>query len=79
MKRRTKHRIVLNVDHLVGDFVFLHTDPGKDRRMVTRYFVGPGIVLYELSAGATTSLHYGIEIGTFEEEKRTPGFKAGSE
>lgn len=76
MNAKAKRRLKLRPEHLVGEFVHLHTDPDRVRRLVTGIFVWEHGLTYQLSQGATCSVHYGFEIAAIDEaERRAAGFK----
>lgn len=45
-----------------GDIVYLATDIEQLPRIVTRIYIDPNYLCYELSCGTTTSNHYELEI-----------------
>lgn len=46
----------------IGEIVFLITDEEQAERMVTRIYVNPNGVCYELSYGMATSTHFEMEM-----------------
>lgn len=64
-----KHTVVVELEHKIGDLVFLKTDPEQLPRMFTSYEVTPCGVLYCLSIGTQAGKHYAVEISdTVNEE-----------
>ena len=55
-------KITLNVEFEYGDIVFLKTDMEQLPRMVTCYIIRDGYIIYELTQGASSSTHFGVEI-----------------
>ena len=53
--------IVDNNYHL-GDIVYLTTDPEQSGRIVVEIVVTKGDVMYRVSLGTTTTIHYEFEL-----------------
>ena len=53
--------IVDNKYHL-GDIVYLTTDPEQSGRIVVEIVVTKGDVMYRVSLGTTTTIHYEFEL-----------------
>lgn len=53
---------VRKVKFLIGETVYLRTDPDQMERLVTGLIIRPGSNLYLLSSGVETSSHYDFEI-----------------
>lgn len=57
--------VVIEVEHRIGDTVYLKTDTAQHPAIVTGYYISPtGTVLYELMQCVTAYRAYGIEISS---------------
>ena len=54
----------IEINHQIGDIVYLKTDPEQHERMVTEIRIRQNSILYSLSCGTTDSQHYEIKIST---------------
>lgn len=61
-KEVTQNKTIIHIEFEIGETVYLITDDEQKERMITHYTVSPHGVTYNLSQGANTSDHYGIEI-----------------
>lgn len=52
----------IDLDHYIGDIVYLITDEDQKPRIVTRILITPNGVMYYLSNGTSETCHYSIEI-----------------
>jgi hypothetical protein len=62
-------KIAIEVEHKIGDIVYLRTDTDQDEHIVTSYIVTSKDVLYEIARGSMTTTHYDFEICTDKELK----------
>ncbi len=52
----------IELEHNIGDIVYLKTDGEQQKRIVTGINLRPELVAYALSCGDRESFHYGFEI-----------------
>jgi hypothetical protein len=57
-------KINIEVNHQIGDIVYLRTDPEQQARIITAYMVTPREVMYEVACGVMTTPHYEFELST---------------
>ena len=58
------YEYTIQVNHRIGDIVYLRTDKEQLPRLVTRLNVSDTDVRYELAQGLTSTWHFAIEIST---------------
>ena len=56
------------INFKIEEIVYLKTDPELLPRIITRYQVSKGSVVYELGCGAGTSWHYEFEFVRIKDE-----------
>lgn len=54
--------ITIEVEHAIGDTVYLKTDPDQDGRIVLGYSIRKNELFYNLVFKADETTHYGFEI-----------------
>lgn len=63
--------VLIEVEHLIGDTVYLKTDVRQLPALVVGYGVGPGgAVLYEVQQSTTQYRAYALELSTEPDEER---------
>lgn len=55
-------KITIEVEHKIGDFVYLTTDQDQLKRVVTSISIYPNNIAYRLACGTSETIHYGLEI-----------------
>lgn len=55
-------RHTINAAYWHGDIVHIRVDQARAPRMVTRLFLSPNGIVYEVSGDGTVSTHYAIEL-----------------
>lgn len=63
--------VLIEVEYLIGDTVYLKTDVSQLPALVVGYSVGPGgTVLYEVQQSTTQYRAYALELSTEPDEER---------
>lgn len=56
--------MIVDNKYQLGDIVYLTTDPEQSGRIVVEIVVTKGDVMYRVSLGTTTTIHYEFELSS---------------